>query len=62
MNSEKKRNMVADYDAYIKACMDSGVFHSQHSLVNLGTSYVMITSEGAKTIEWSDVHDVTNWD
>lgn len=58
----KKRNIVKDYDTYVKACMDGGACHSPHSLVTIGTSYVMATSEGMKRIEWADMQDPTKWE
>ena len=57
----KKRNTVKDYDAYMKASMDSGACVKMHSMAHMGKSYFYVSAEGIKEIEWTEMCDPKVW-
>lgn len=58
----KKRNLVKEYNDMIAARAAAGMPAIERSLVTIGQSYVFMSEEGIKTIEWSDMQDVTKWE
>lgn len=58
----EKFNHLKAYNDYMKARIDAGMPAIERSMVTLGRSFVWMSPEGMKTIEWSDMQDATKWE
>jgi hypothetical protein len=57
-----ERNYVKEYNGWMEARVAAGMPAIERSMVTLGQSFVWISPEGIKTIEWSDMQDPTKWE